>query len=197
MCRFNTCGCRALHQEKPSREADVNFYMNDTPGGFAHLFKNNRHINRLRVFASSTATNQPKVFESSSLVVDECIVLPRRTSGENLAFSEPFDIINSGIIKRWPALVNVGKIKKLTIIHYERESDLWHVICDESRLLTDLFTFNSERYTPYMTHKNKGLMLVSSKTENSKNYIAQYIEQFDNYVSYYKEKNNVLLEKGA
>jgi len=173
--------------------SEVTFFHNDLSSAFLCAFTNCRHIKKLRLFASSTATILPKIFDEPDLTIDECIILLRKSAGSHQTFSEASELQNSGVINRWKAMVSEGKILKLKILFYQRESDLWYVICDEYCLLTDLFIPN-KTYFPYAMHQNRGLMYVSSVTNSGKKYIKRYIDQFDNYVISYQEMNGILLE---
>jgi hypothetical protein len=177
------------------KESEIRFYFNDLLNAFASMFAKNKHIKILRIFASSTATIQPKFFEEPDLKIDECVLLLRKAAGAEQTFSATSDLLNSAMINRWKAMVSDGKIRKLVIVPYQRESDLWYVICDDSCILTDLFIFDNKKYTPYAIHKNRGLIFVSSTTDNGKRYIKRYIDQFDSYVNCYTELNGVLLEE--
>ena len=81
----------------------------------------------------------------------------------------------------------------MTIVEYDKCPDMWYMICDSDKLLTDIFVFNNTSI-PYKIQDNRSAIMVSSATNLGKEYIARYINQFDNYESYYKNKFGTLVD---
>jgi len=179
-----------LKQEINYKDNEIKFFGNNLAGAFSNIFNESTHINELRVYCSSSATILPKIVDEIDLTVDECTVLLRKLPNTDDLFNKEVEIETNGLVTRWRTMVTENRIKKLTIVNYDRFSDMWYVIFDKNFLLTDLFTLNSEKYWHYGLSKNKSSMVVSSITENGGKYVSRYIDQFDNYVQYYKNKEN-------
>jgi hypothetical protein len=173
----------AKFSDNANKNGDMKFYLNDLTGGFEDMFSKTKHIKYLRIFTLSTNSVVTNIFAHPDIKIDECVILVEKSK------------ISTRIIEKWKAIADGGCIGKLTIVPYERQSDLWYIICDESRLLTDLFIYDGENYAPYVTNKNRSLMFVSSETENGRKYVNRYIEQFDSHVQHYRKMNGALLEK--
>ena len=87
-------------------------------------------------------------------------------------------------------MVTDCRIKKLTILSYDKTPDLYYVICDENILMTDLFMINSAITSGQQT--NNAPIVITANTIVGKEYILRCKRQFDNYASYYKTTCEVL-----
>lgn len=169
------------------------FFQNNLASAFALLFNDIKQIKKLRIYGVTTATIQPKIIDFPDLIIDECIVLLKKMPDLEGHFDDSYEKTKNAAVSRWKELLRNKRIGKLTIIEYDKYPDIWYVICDNDKLLTDTFTLNDNN-VPYDIQKNRAVALVSSVTNASKEYIERYITQFDNYKQYYMNKNGLIFE---
>ena len=174
---------------------EIKIFPNDLSVAFSYIFNENKHINKLRVWGSSTATILPKILDYPELIIDECVVLLRKLPITDDFFNSGFESEKMGLIERWKSAARNGMIKNLTIIEYDRLSDIWYIICDNHFVLHDLYIIgNKEHHNHYGLSTDKVPIVVSSITENGEKYIFRCVRQFDSYEKYYKEKCGIVYE---
>jgi hypothetical protein len=182
-------------KQKIDKEKDVLFFQNNLAGAFVHILSDIKHIQKLRIYGITTATIQPKILDFQELTIDECVILLKKLPDNEGLFGELYEKTKEAAVTRWKQLFNNKRIGKLTIIEYDKYPDIWYVICDNNKLLTDIFTLNDNDIT-YDIQKDKAVIMVSSATDASQGYITRHINQFDNYEKYFRaKKDGVLLEQ--
>jgi hypothetical protein len=167
--------------------------FNDVSKAYHSLFSRiaitqGNRVKKLRIYATNSATKGPYFFDNKEITIDECVIFLRKLHKGHELYDEKFDEAMERLKDHWIAMKS---IKKLTIIEYNRLSDIWYVICDDKLLLTDLLAYNLlETNNPtkqlFRFQDIQNLMLTSDEK-----YISQYIDQFDKYKDYYEKKGNV------
>jgi hypothetical protein len=187
-----------IENNEINRQLDVKmreslFLQNHLASAFNHVFDDIQQIKKLRIYGVTTATIQPKLIDYPDLIIDECVVLLKRMPDEEGLFDESYEKTKDAAISRWKELLRNKTIKKLTIIEYDKYPDMWYIICDNCKLLSDTFILN-DNSVPYDIQKNKAVIMVSSVSNATKEHIERYITQFDNYAQYYKNKYGIIFE---
>lgn len=152
------------------------------------------HINKLRIYAITT-TNIAALFETSSFTVNECVILLRYTPSN--AFYHPMSYENEIIAKisRWKHMVDIGKIKQLTIIGYDNLPDNWFFAFDDKLLATGLVEFSSSDICGQSMSKIPSWFYNNDPSSDSAKQIQIYLKHFDNFVKYYSQYGFLFVDK--
>ena len=153
-----------------------------------NIIHGKKHIHKLRIYGSKSASISSYFFDNNDLTIDECIVMLRKLPQGHDLFREEFEKERETQKIKWEILKN---IKKLSLVEYDRFSDMWYAICDDKVLITDLFTLefcgDENMYTPYILQENKAIMVLPCCTEPARKQILRYISHFDRNLSYYQD----------
>ncbi|MCL2051471.1 MAG: DUF4062 domain-containing protein [Lachnospiraceae bacterium] len=183
-----------LSKELLAKTEETKCYLNNLVGAFSDVFSSTKYIKNLRIFGVTTATLQPKLIDFPDLFIEKCTILLRKFPDGSGLFSSSYEQTKEAAIVRWNELIINGRIKEITIIEYDKYPDIWYLIADEKHLLTDIFIMN-DNDTPYDIQLNKAVKSITSSTQIGNEIVKRYINQFDNYVNYYRNINGVILEK--
>jgi len=111
---------------KKFEDSNVNsfkIFFNDTTGAYTHIFEAVKHnIKSLRIYAPSTAIIQPQFLSNPKLQIDECTIMLKKLPPTDKLFLESHTKEVAVLIDRWKEMLTNGRIKKLTILSYERHS---------------------------------------------------------------------------
>jgi len=179
-----------INKFEDSKINSFKIFFDDVTGAYTHIFKTVKHIKFLRIYAPSTGVILPHFLANKNLQIDECRIMLKKLPPTDKLFLESHTKEIEVLIERWKMMVTDGRIKKLTIISYDKTSDLYYVICDENILMTDLFIINHKDTAGQQT--NNAPIIVTANTREGKEYILRCKRQFDNYEIHYKTTCEVL-----
>jgi len=167
----------------------MKIFSNDVTRAYTHMFSKVKHINKLRIYAPSTAIIQPHFLANNDIEIDDCVIMIRKVPINDKLYSDVHSREIDSLIDRWKMMVDDGRIKKLAIIGYDKISDLYYIVCDDNILMTDLFALNTKSTSGQQT--NNGPIIYYNDTLEGREYIMRCIKQFDNYEKHYKESATI------
>ena len=173
--------------------------FNDIDSAYACFFEKikeikfgKKHIKKLKIYATNSATKARYFIGKDKAIIDECIILLRRLPKGHEIKNEIFDKNRETQKELWKGAPN---IEHLSIIEYDRISDIWYVICDDKYLMTDLLPYdfcekdNKLNHSYYISVDKKPIVV------SDKEYILQYIKHFDNYEKYYNKNGKTVFKR--